>query len=763
MKVHPAMATQLAHPVERRVPRRLAAAVSLVLVVGQAALAAPAQVAQAGQAAPRSWSVSPTAMQNGSADGLQGISCLSATHCVAVGSQNNESALLTAIQVWNGVAWLSQPSPSPSSDLNFLNAVSCAGAAFCAAVGFTFNGSVYDQLIETWNGSAWSATTGTNPASNRLLGVSCLSATDCIAVGDTVVGATTDTVVEAWNGASWSVVASPNVATATVNILESVACPGASACTATGYARVGGVNRTLAERWNGAAWSLGATPNRGSDDNDLGAVACTGAAHCLAVGAYANSSGTILTLGELWNGTSWSLLPTPNAPGVGNGALDGIACPAPAQCVAVGYSTSPNLPLAERWNGSTWSLTPTATLPAETSPGLQGIACPTAFRCFATGGYVPAGVATPGAQPQNLIEAAIGASWSVQAGPPDPGDNGSLSGVSCVAANDCVAAGTTSHGEPMIETWNGNLWSLAPVQYPANPGIGLNGVSCASATFCVAVGSYFNGSATDGLIEMWSGSGSWTMATMGDPSHTFNELDGVSCSSASFCIAVGRDRNGPTQTLSWAESWNGSAWTTLASYDPSSTYNVLNGVSCPSGTSCMAVGYELDGNHFVPMVQDLGPSTVSLVPTPTPTGAYDSLTAISCLTLTSCTAVGFTSNQSDYQPLVESSTGGTWALKSSPNPGGTDTTLSGVACTSTSDCVAVGSYDQTNMLTLVDSWNGTSWSWTASPSPGEAVLRGVSCAGAASCAAVGAASYLPSFLAGQTLAEVGQTLAEVGT
>ena len=41
------------------------------------------------------------------------------------------------------------------------------------------------------------------------------------------------------------------------------------------------------------------------------------------------------TLIEKWNGTKWSLVRTPNPPGLG--VLGGVVCPSPTHCTAVGY------------------------------------------------------------------------------------------------------------------------------------------------------------------------------------------------------------------------------------------------------------------------------------------------------------------------------------------------------------------------------------------------------------------------------------------
>ena len=75
-----------------------------------------------------------------------------------------------------------------------------------------------------------------------------------------------------------------------------------------------------------------------------------------------------------------------------------------------------------------------------------------------------------------------------------------------------------------------------------------------------------------------------------------NELLGVSCTSAHACEAVGQyeDTNLNSQTL--VESWNGTAWSFVASANRGTdAYNVLEAVSCRHhGNSCTAVGNYFD-------------------------------------------------------------------------------------------------------------------------------------------------------------------------
>ena len=75
-----------------------------------------------------------------------------------------------------------------------------------------------------------------------------------------------------------------------------------------------------------------------------------------------------------------------------------------------------------------------------------------------------------------------------------------------------------------------------------------------------------------------------------------------------------------------------------------------------------------------------------------------------------------------------------WQVQTVP-PGGT---LLAVSCPSTTFCVAVG-YEYGSSSTVIDMWNGTSWSLVRTSAPGPVWLYGVSCSSATFCMAVGLA------------------------
>jgi len=150
--------------------------------------------------------------------------------------------------------------------------------------------------------------------------VSCFSAKACTAVGTNLdTSGINATLAERWNGKSWRRQSTPNPASDTVPAaapdLLGVSCPTASFCEAVGGFQVSTVGLSLAERWNGRAWTKQSFPVRaGSTSAGLRQVSCTSATFCEAVGSYRNGVGENLALAAQWNGTSWLLQRIPNPP-----------------------------------------------------------------------------------------------------------------------------------------------------------------------------------------------------------------------------------------------------------------------------------------------------------------------------------------------------------------------------------------------------------------------------------------------------------------
>ena len=119
-------------------------------------------------------------------------------------------------------------------------------------------------LIERWNGTVWTVQPSLNPGEygNSLSAVAALSPSNVWAVG-VADGNQTQTLIEYWNGTAWSVQPSPNPAP--VSQLKGVAGTSATNVWAVGDRNLGDSHpdryHTLIEYWNGTAWSVQPSPN----------------------------------------------------------------------------------------------------------------------------------------------------------------------------------------------------------------------------------------------------------------------------------------------------------------------------------------------------------------------------------------------------------------------------------------------------------------------------------------------------------------------
>ena len=77
-----------------------------------------------------------------------------------------------------------------------------------------------------------------------------------------------------------------------------------------------------------------------------------------------------------------------------------------------------------------------------------------------------------------------------------------------------------------------------------------------------------------------------------------------------------------------------------------------------------------------------------------PTGTANGyLGAVSCPTATTCFAVGYANVNETWRTLIEQWNGTAWSIVTSPNPSGAASTqLAGVSCVSAASCFAVGTY-----------------------------------------------------------------------
>lgn len=118
-------------------------------------------------------------------------------------------------------------------------------------------------------------------------------------------------------------------------------------------------SKVLIDHWDGGAWNQSAVPAIADPTSGLDAVSASGPGDAWAVGEMRQQRYQFLPLALHWNGTSWSKVPSPN---VGTDPLLHSVTTANAanDVWAVGDDVVPGTArrqtLTEQWNGSSWSV-----------------------------------------------------------------------------------------------------------------------------------------------------------------------------------------------------------------------------------------------------------------------------------------------------------------------------------------------------------------------------------------------------------------------
>jgi hypothetical protein len=142
-----------------------------------------------------------------------------------------------------------------------------------------------------------------------------------------------------------------------------------------------------------------------------------------------------------------------------------------------------------------------------------------------------------------------------------------------------------------------SAWIRQDMPNPLVPTSSLASVSCPSAHTCTAVGQYFDRAGYWATLAETRHGTSWAIEPTADPAAgaTGVTLSGVSCAAADACTAVGSYVNSADDTVTLAESWNGTSWAIQATPNPAgSVSGVLSGVSCLAVAGCTAAGFSVN-------------------------------------------------------------------------------------------------------------------------------------------------------------------------
>jgi hypothetical protein len=289
-----------------------------------------------------SWAVVPSPDATQGYNELYGVDGVASNDVWAVGYHNiaEWGSEKTMTLHWDGSAWTIVPSADLGTQANILEDVEAISSSDVWAVGFGNNsgGNTGRAIAEHWTGSRWKLVRPPSPGPGSFLAaVSAASSTDIWAVG----GRTGHTLIEHYDGEAWTIVPSPaggvdgELLAVTARASDDVWASGTDEATGS----------TLMLHWDGSAWSVVPSPNGPKSENVLDDLAAFGANDVWAVGSsYSDLSVTSQTLAEHWNGIAWSVVPAPNPAGSYN-ALVGMGGLPGGQVWAVGATGSKTLAL----------------------------------------------------------------------------------------------------------------------------------------------------------------------------------------------------------------------------------------------------------------------------------------------------------------------------------------------------------------------------------------------------------------------------------
>jgi len=265
---------------------------------------------------------------------------------------------------------------------------------------------------------------------------------------------------------------------------------------------------------------------------------------------------------------------------------------------------------------------------------------------------------------------------------------------------------------------------MARASAVASPAVGgsndyLNGDSCTSSTFCMAVGAFHLSGHSRGLSETLSG-GNWVANSVPSPSGGVNIFaNEVSCASPSRCLFVGdhwATRRGPFANL--AEAWNGSSWRIVTAKGPAgAAISALDDVACPAARFCLAIGFAGSRLHFQDTAYTWKNGTTwRRIAVPRPRHARNSeLGGLACFSARNCMAVGnYRSASGRVLPFAVRWHDGRWKLLTTPTVRRQRLTVfQGVSCPTATRCVAVGNtVDNTShrfFHAFAEVWSGGKW------------------------------------------------------
>jgi hypothetical protein len=347
---------------------------------------------------------------------------------------------------------------------------------------------------------------------------------------------------------------------------------------------------------------------------------------------------------------AWTISTT----GDGENALSAVSCPSPSLCAAAGdvLATSTDPADASRAWTVRHSTTLSASVVSALQPGLS-VSCPSISLCVAGDGAGDILTSTAPADPAGTWAAGNVLPPVEQCDPyngctdvPQP-----INGLSCPTSGLCVAVASDGFGDGQVLTSTdpaagAHTWRASPPSAGSGPlPGGAFGVTCPSSSLCVATGAAIASS-----TNPTAGLQTYRAHPVGGDVGNFY---GVSCPSVTLCVAVGTgpfastptDPTAPGDGIVSTSSDPGAGATAWSTAVPVERHTILEAVSCPSVSLCVAIDNHGDA---VTSTDPTNPAAWKITHADSAidllTGQPAALTGVSCPSATVCIAVDSAGN-----------------------------------------------------------------------------------------------------------------------
>jgi hypothetical protein len=611
--------------------------------------------------------------------------CPTSTLCLAVGEMSSAGFGLMLRSADGGERWANEPLPAGTGPLW---AVSCPTPTVCwagAAGASEYPVTTPISLIHSANGGrTWTA--DAIPVSARgaeITTISCPDARHCLAAGKTA-GNEYVLLSTADGGTRWTS-ETPFGPAASGGVFD-VDCTSASRCIVVGDEQRGPggiVAKTVLTRDGGEIWKPAALPTGLQDVND---VSCATPSRCLALADQ--TSGGSGFLRSMDGGASWSKANF----GMKASAFN-LDCLSRTICYGVGVSVNDVMSLFTSLDGGrTWKSRAMRSLPTTGTT----LACVTGNHCVIVNGT-------------SIVHRLQGGKALADPSLPNLLGVSGIGGIDCGSPTFCTA--TAGQGSLLVTQTGGSPWTRQRGAFQGGE------VICLSATGCLTFApadSYDNEFIS--YLEATTSSGSSWHAVSFPASN--RDVAALSCGSTTSCVGLdssSTDLYGNGMTGTWSTGSLAGAQDLLQP----------QGLSCISGSSCVAVGSTADGASTVEATQD-GGETWSIEST---LNLY--LPRLQCDAGGTCVVSGVPTSETGETGaattvLVSTDLGHDWTTATLPSPAPADF---GAACLNETTCFGIGYQTaKSPLVSLLFTSTDGARTWVHSPDlPGDPNLDGVSC------------------------------------